>query len=415
MPLSVKILIFTQFCTPEPIFKSVPFAAELRRRGHDVRILTGFPNYPGGKVYSGYRMRLWQREELDGVPILRVPLFPSHGRSMVGRLLNYLSFAAASLLPLLLGWKPDVVYVYNLVTLGISARLNRLLRGVPYIMDVQDLWPDSVFQSGMGRSWMSSPLNWLCKAAYRGAAQVITLSPGMAEELVRRGVPARQAHCIYNWCDESAINSTGEVPPVSEMASRFNILYAGNLGTAQGLEAVVDAAALVQQVDPTVQFVFMGQGVCEESLRKRAQRIAPTNTLFLTARPQFEATGVMRQADVLLLHLAPKRLFEFTIPSKTQSYMALGKPILAAIAGDSARLVLESGAGLTAKPGHAQAIAETALKFSQLEGSRLKEMGMAGAHFYRQSMSLAFAVNRWEDAFKVVVALGGRATQSVRL
>ena len=95
----MKILLFTQFCTPEPIFKSLPFAAELRRRGHEVRILTGYPNYPGGKVYPGYRLGLWLREEMEGIPLLRVPLFPSHGASTVGRLANYCSFTAAAVLP----------------------------------------------------------------------------------------------------------------------------------------------------------------------------------------------------------------------------------------------------------------------------------------------------------------------------
>jgi colanic acid biosynthesis glycosyl transferase WcaI len=399
----MRILLLSQFCTPEPIFKSVPFAAELRRRGHEVRILTGFPNYPGGKVYSGYRMRLWQREELDGVPILRVPLFPSHGRSIVGRLLNYVSFAAVSLLPLLLGWKPDVVYVYNLVTLGVSARLNRLLRGVPYIMDVQDLWPDSVLQSGMGLFWMSAPLKWLCQQAYQGAIRVVTLSPGMANEQIRRGVHPDKTQCIYNWCDERAIASPDGIQTVPGFEGRFNILYAGNLGTAQGLEAVVDAAALVAKSNPRIQFVFMGQGVCSDRLRKQAQEIAPNNTLFLDARPQSEAAGIMKQADVLLLHLAPKPLFEITIPSKCQTYLALGVPVLAAVGGDAAELIDRSGGGWGCKPGHPSELAKIALKFSSMDEETLQAMGEAGRSFYRNELSFYSAVTQWLDCFQSVV------------
>src|SRR5262245_37377637 len=114
----MRILFYTQFCTPEPVFKSVPFARELIRRGHEVRILTGFPNYPGGKVYPGYRLGPLKRETLDGVPITRVPLFPSHSPSALARMANYVSFTLSSAFPLLGGWKPNVIYVYNLVTLG---------------------------------------------------------------------------------------------------------------------------------------------------------------------------------------------------------------------------------------------------------------------------------------------------------
>jgi hypothetical protein len=176
----VKILLFTQFCTPEPIFKSLPFAAELRRRGHEVRILTGYPNYPGGKVYPGYRLGLWLREEMEGIPLLRVPLFPSHGASTVGRLANYCSFTAAAVLPLLTGWMPDVLYAYNLPTLGVLGALLQRVRHVPYVLDVQDLWPDSVLSSSMGRSWMAGPLHRLCQQAYGSATRVVTLAPGMA-------------------------------------------------------------------------------------------------------------------------------------------------------------------------------------------------------------------------------------------
>lgn len=399
----MKILLYTQFCTPEPIFKSVPFAKELRQRGHEVRILTSFPNYPGGRLYPGYRIRCRQREEIDGVPILRVPLYPSHGGSIAGRAFNYLSFAATSALPLLAGWKPDVVYIYNLATLGLLAHLNGLLRGVPYVMDVQDLWPDSVFQSGMGRRWMTAPLERLCRIAYQRAARVVTLSPGMAEELVRRGVPSSRVECIYNWCDESVLPRPGVSEGVPGFEGRFNILYAGNLGRAQALESVIDAAAIAGRRDPRIQFVFMGRGVCEQALRARAASVAPASTLFLEGCSQDAAGRVMLQADVLLLHLAPKPLFDLTIPSKTQTYLAMGKPILAAVGRDASHLVESSAAGVGCRSGDPSEIAKVALRLAQSGSKTLAAMGASGRAFYESQLSLSRGVLRWESALRTVV------------
>lgn len=397
----VKILFLTQFCTPEPIFKSVPFASALRARGHDVRILTGFPNYPGGRVYPGYRIRMMQREILDGVPILRLPLFPSHGVSTAGRAFNYLSFAASATGPLLFGWRPDVVYVYNLVTLAVLAAVQGVLRRVPYVLDVQDIWPDSVFQSGMGRGWMGAPIRALCRIGYRGARRLVTLSPGMARELVRRGVDADRVECIHNWSqdtgDSGAAVGTGERLP--EFEGRFTVLYAGNLGTAQGLDAVIDAAVLTGKVDSRIQFAFMGSGVLADSLRARAAAVAPSTTVFLPARSASAAAIVMKQAQALLLHLSPKPLFEFTIPSKTQSYLAMGRPILAAIGRDAAELVEAARGGVACRPGDAASIAHAALTLAGTGEKELDAMGRAGREYYRRHLAMDVAIEKWERVF----------------
>lgn len=401
----MKVLIYSQFCTPEPIFKSVPFARELLNAGHEVRVLTGFPNYPGGKLYSGYRVRPWSKESIDGVPILRVPLFPSHGGSLSGRMANYLTFSGASLVPVLLGWRPDVVYVYNLVTLGAVARLGRWIRGVPYVMDVQDLWPDSVVESGMGRSWMRTGMEKLCGWAYRGAARVVGLSPGMAGEMVRRGVPGGRVRWIYNWCDENALPRGEDAPTgaVPEFEGRFTVLYAGNLGTVQALETVIQAAAITARRNPKIQFAFMGKGVMERQLRERAQALAPGSTVFLPARPLSEAFAVMRRADVLLMHLQRKPLFEITIPSKTQAYLALGKPIIAAVGRDAAELVRKAAAGVECTPEDPQAMAEAALQLADLGQDKLAGMGRSGRAFYFDELCLAKGARRWVELFEEIV------------
>ena len=201
--------MLTQWFQPEPTFKGLPLARALRDRGHEVEVLTGFPNYPGGKLYPGYRVRPWRRETIDGIRVNRVALYPSHDRSGLGRILNYLSFgASAALIGPWLVRKPDVIYVYNLVTLVFASRLLRLFKGCKSILDVQDLWPESVAGSGMMKSRiLLGVLDRWCRAAYRHADRLIVLSPGFKRHLVTRGVPEDKIDVIYNWCDETALPS----------------------------------------------------------------------------------------------------------------------------------------------------------------------------------------------------------------
>lgn len=402
----MKILILSQYCSPEPQFKGVPFARELIRRGHEVRILTGFPNYPGGSIYPGYRLRWWQKEEISGVPVLRVPLYPSHDGSSVRRALSYGSFAAAAVGPLLLGWKPDLIYVYSLVTKGFVASLAGAWRGVPFVIDIQDLWPDAVLNSGLGKSWMVGPLHALCRWVYRRAARVIVQSPGFKRTLVGRGVPENKIEVIYNWCDEEELLATGAEPEATDElkpGEHFNILYAGGMGRAQGLHAVVEAAALAGRANPRIRFAFMGTGRLLEELKAQAARIAPEQTLFLARRPMRQASAVLRKADVLLIHLRKNPLYEITIPSKTQSYLALGKPILIGVEGDAGDLVKRAGAGLPCASEEPASIAQAALRMAAMPPAALAELAAQGRAFYARELSLATGAARMEAVFERVV------------
>ena len=399
----MRILILNQYCTPEPNFKSVPFAQELVRRGHEARILTGFPNYPGGRVFTGYRIRPWQREIIRGIPILRVPLYPSHDRSAIRRTVTYLSFALSVVPPLLGGWKPDLIYVWNLPLTALTAALASAVRGVPYVMDVQDLWPDAVFNSGIAPRWVVGVGRLMARYVYGRARALFVLSPGFKRVLEQRGIPGQRIEVIYNWCDEDSLRCDGGVPTVDALpgfAGRFNIVYAGTMSRAQGLHAVIEAAALVARSHPRVQFVFMGSGRLQDELRAQAAQRASANTLFIPQRPMKEAAAVLRAADVLLVHLRKDPLYEVTIPSKTQVYLAMGKPILIGTGQDAADLVRRAGAGLTCAPEDPLGIAEAAIRFAHLPADTLAQMGRRGREFYEKELSLRVGAARMEAVFQ---------------
>jgi glycosyltransferase involved in cell wall biosynthesis len=409
----VRILLLTQWFDPEPSFKGLLFAKELKRRGHQVSVLTGFPNYPGGKLYPGYSVRLWQRETMEGVDILRVPLYPSHDRSALGRVANYLSFAlSAAVLGPLLTAEADVVYVYHPpATVGLAALAFRCLRGVPCVYDVQDLWPDTLLATGMVRGALIPTLvGWWCDGVYRVVNHIVVLSPGFKRRLHERGVPAAKIDVIYNWCDEPDGGAFPAVLPAGEknaMAGRCNVVFAGNMGPAQDLDTVLRAARLVLRSHPAVQFVLVGGGLDTERLKTAVVAEGLTNVIFFPRRPPSAIGAVLAAADVLLVHLRDEPLFAVTIPSKTQAYLAAGRPILIAVRGDATDLVRKAQAGLTCEPGDAEQLAATVRAFVALPPAQREAMGRAGRDYYAAELSLSRGVDHFEALFVKASASAG--------
>ncbi len=403
----MRILILSQWFQPEPTTKGLPFAQALAAQGHTVEVLTGFPNYPGGKVYPGYRVRLWQREEMEGIRVNRVALYPSHDQSGLRRMLNYLSFALSCLLlgPWLVG-KADVIYVYNLVTLGPAAFWLRFLFGAKVLLDVQDLWPESVTNSGMLPGGVGSRLlTAVCHAIYRRADWLAVLSPGFKEALVGRGVPPERIEVIYNWVNEAAQKPAPRDEALAEawgMNGRFNILFAGTMGVMQGLDTVLAAAQLCQQTVPQAQFVFVGGGIDRPRLEAEATRLGLTNVCFLP-RQEPEAMGPLYAlADALLVHLKDDPLFRITIPSKTQAYLYMGRPILMAMQGDVAELVRQAGSGLLCPPQDPEALATAVAQLVAMHAEAREQMGRNGAAFYAEKLAMEIGVARFEKRMRLL-------------
>lgn len=402
--MTTRILLLTQWFDPEPTFKGLVFARELVRQGFEVEVLTGFPNYPGGKVYPGYRIKWLQREVIDGVQITRVPLYPDHGQSAVKRVLNYASFAASSLFyGLFMAKRADVIYAYHPpLTVGITASLLRLLRRIPVVYDIQDMWPDTLRATGM----LNNPraLNLVakvCQWVYRQVDHIVVLSPGFKRLLMERGVPAGKLDVIYNWADEASLTAPqGSLPTDFPGTDRFRILFAGNMGKAQALDAVLDAAALLQERNSRVCFVMLGGGIEVSRLKQRAAELQLGNVVFLPPVPMAEVGTMLNAADALLVHLRKDPLFEITIPSKTQAYMAVGKPLLMAVDGDAAQLVTQSDGGLVAESENAIAIAQAAESIAALTAKQLADMGNNAQNYYRNHLALPVGVKKFGEIFE---------------
>lgn len=403
--MATRILLLTQWFDPEPTFKGLVFARELVSQGFEVEVLTGFPNYPGGKLYPGYKIKWLQREVIDGVQITRVPLYPNHDQSAIKRVLNYASLAASSLIyGLFMAKRADVIYAYHPpLTVGVTASLLRLLRRIPVVYDIQDMWPDTLRATGMlNNARALNVVAAVCGWVYRRVDHIVVLSPGFKRLLTARGVPERKLEVIYNWADEAALATPqGGVP--KELAAHgraFYILFAGNMGKAQALDAVLDAARLLQERGSRVRWAMLGGGVEVPRLKQRAADMRLDNMVFLPPVPMTEVGVYLNAANALLVHLRKDPLFEITIPSKTQAYMAVGKPVLMAVDGDAADLVRQSSSGVVAESENPQALAEAAERMASLNAEELVAMGQRARAYYQQHLALQVGVKRFGEVFR---------------
>jgi len=386
----VRILILRQFYPPEPTTLGPELAKTLQQKGHDVTVLTGFPNYPSGKLYPGYHLQPGMREEIEGIPVVRVPLYPDHSRSGMRRILNYVSFAiSSSLLGPLLIHKPDAIFVYHPpLTVGIPAWILSRLWRVPFLYQVQDMWPETLAATGMlNNRRVINLVGRFADWVYGQANAICVISPGFRENLIQKGVSPAKIHLIPNWVDPETYYPAQPDPELAQdlgLDNRFNIMFAGNIGEAQGLETVLVAARALRHI-PQVQFVFVGSGVALPRLQEEARDL--TNVRFLGRYPAASMPALYALADVLLVHLKDDPLFRITIPHKILSYMASGKPILAAVAGDAADVVTEAKAGLACPPQDAQMLSDTVERMYHMEPEKLKEMGNRGREAARSIYS----------------------------
>jgi glycosyltransferase involved in cell wall biosynthesis len=397
----MRVAILTQYYPPEPIPKPHELARGLAERGHEVVVITGFPNYPAGKLYPGMRLRLWKWEILDGIRVLRLPLYPDHSRSVVRRVLNYGSFAvAAALLGSVLSGPVEVMFAeHPPLTIGLAAWVIGRLRQAPFLYAVNDLWPESVEATRMVRSRrLLDHVGRIERFVYRRAAAIAVISPGFKANLAGKGIPPEKVHVIPHWADESLYRPVPPNPELARslgMAGRFNVVFAGQLGLAQGLDVVLDAADELSDLQG-VQFVLVGDGTDADRLRQEAGQRGLRNVRFLGRQPAERMPEIFAVSDVLLVHLQDRPLFRITIPSKTIAYMACGRPVLMAVEGDAADVVRGAGAGITCRPGDAKDLAGAVRRLRAMPRTALEDMGRAGRAAFLSSYSRSVLLDRYE-------------------
>lgn len=404
-PRPLRIGVLTHWYKPERGPNPAPTAERLAERGHDVAVLTGFPNYPLGRIYDGWRQRWGHRERDAGVTVRRVPLYPSHDTNGLRRAFALLSFAASSTLARGFLADRDVVYVYASPMTAAAAALA--LRRVPFVLHVIDLWPDSVLESGMAggprlRRLLRAGLDAVLARIYRRAAHIVAVTPGIAKTLVERGVPAEKVSVVYNWSEGELVPRAGRDPELRAQLGRPGhtlAVFAGNVGQMQDVTTIVRAAALCQD-DTRMDVAIIGAGTAFAAARDLADEIGAKNVRFFDRVDSAEMPRIYAASDYQLVTLIDRPLFHVTVPSKFGDALAAGCPVITNVPGDAARMCADGGFGFACPPEDPEALAEVfRLASAESEVDRSDKRRRA-REFYRRTLSMRAALDGLEAALE---------------
>jgi glycosyltransferase involved in cell wall biosynthesis len=406
----VRVGFLTQWYDPEGGSAAIPGAMvrSLESLGHEVEVVTGFPNYPQGRLYDGYRVRPWRTERLGPTKVHRVALYPSHDRSPWRRVANFLSFAVSA--ASLGAWRirrRDVVLIYSTpATVGLAGVVLAGLWRRPFVLFIQDLWPDTVVATGMVPPRLTKLVECLLdhftRWVYRSATRIAVISPGMRDILVGRGVPEDRIDLVYNWVDETVFNPR----PRQLHGRRFDVMYAGNIGDVQGLEVAIAALAQLGDLDD-VHLRLVGGGVAIPLLQELSCTLGVAKRVhFEGSRPLAEMPDIMASAAMQLVCLRDLPLFQVTMPSKMQAILACGLPVVVSAPGDVAQLAVDSGAGVAAEPGDAQALADVIRRAHAMPLAEREAMGRRGREFYERELCSVVGAKRLERSLGTALSQG---------
>lgn len=400
----MRILVVTQYFWPEN-FKINDLCDGLIERGHEVTVYTGLPNYPEGAFYKGYSFMGPYNETRGEIKIIRSPLIPRGKNKSLQLALNFFSFFffASLLAPFLVRGKFDKIFVYepSPITVAIPGIVLKYLKRAPMFFWVTDLWPESLEATGVVKnkkilSWVANFVSWL----YKHSDKILITSKGFAPRVKALGGLDSQIVYFPQWAEAlyTDIPDSSFCDPLIP-SSGFKIMFAGNIGSSQDFETIVEAALLLREHKEIV-FLILGDGL----MRKWAQTEVKKHNLaasfiFLGRKPVEMMPAYFSKADVMLMSLTDTDLFSITVPSKLQSYLASGKAILASMNGEGAEIVSNCKAGLTCEASNPKLLAETILSMSKLPKIELEEMGKNAFKCYQSEFEREKLISLLEDEF----------------
>jgi len=384
----MNVLVISQYFWPE-IFRINELVKSLLDRNIKVDVITGKPNYPDGKVYSGYSAWGIKRELWNGAEIFRVPIFPRGKNSKFCLALNYISFILSALIFGLFRFrniKPDVILVYALspLLMALPALFFGWIRHIPVVLYVQDLWPDSMEATGYIKNKLIIRLvRKIVAFIYNKSDMILVSSLPFIDAIRCFGTQAKIIYCPNSVDNNFSDPESGLKPTISELDSGFSVVFAGNVGAAQGVQVIVHAAQLLRDY-PDIRFIVVGSGSKLDWIKDQVISL-DLNNLFLVGRHPIEAMpNLLSRASVLLVTLSDRPIFALTVPSKIQAYLAVGRPIIASMNGEGARIVQEAGAGICVPAEDSVALAEAILKLYKLSDSERIQLGNNGKSYFAQ-------------------------------
>ena len=396
----MKILIVTQYYFPES-FKSNDLSFELQKRGHEVTVLTGLPNYPEGKMYDGYGVFKNRKQEINGVKVIRSLLLLRGKGGGIRLFLNYFSFAFfASIKAFFLnfGNKYDAVIVHepSPITQFYPALLLKKLQNAPVYFWVMDLWPESLeIAGGVKNKFILNFFKKMVITFYKNSEKILITSKGFRNSIVEKGDFENKLEYFPNWAEDS-ISEGDQNFPVPDLPVGFKVMFAGNVGEAQDMESIMNSALALKD-HSEIKFIIVGDGRKMPFVQDFIEKNNLQKTVFTVGRFPVEAmASFFAKADVMLVSLKDDKIFNLTVPAKVQAYMSASKPIVAMLNGEGAEIIEEAKCGLAAPAGDSNKLAETILKMASLPKEELLQMGENSRNFFQANYQLSTCIDNLE-------------------
>lgn len=408
----MRILVFSHYYYPEgnaPASRMSAVCSHWATQGHDVEVITCAPNVPNGVVYEGYANRLLQSETLNRVRVTRVWTYLSANKGAVRRILNFLSYMLAAVFVSRFRGRPDVVVAtspqFFCGWAGFLASRMRIRR-VPFVLEIRDLWPDSIVALGAMRNKVLLRLLYrLERWLYAGSDHIVTLGEGYWEDLVDKGVPCEKLSIIPNGVDREIFWPRQATDMLARfgMQDRFTCAYVGTIGMAAGLEVVIEAAEQLRDRGRNdISFLLVGDGAERERLEKIARQKGLDNLAFSGRLPKEEMPDVLAATDVCLVHLRKVDLFKRVMPSKIFEMAAMKKPIILGVAGHAAKLLKTANAGVCIEPENARELVDAVCTLAS-DPAACQAYGQSGHDYVVQNYDRAVLADKYVNILDELV------------
>ena len=410
----MRILFLSHYFPPEvnaPASRTFEHCRAWARSGHEVSVATNVPNHPAGRIYPGYRNALAQSERVSDISVYRLRTFLAANSGIVRRSFSYFFYMVMTILAAPFLPKVDVVVSTSpQFFCGLAGYFVSRIKRVPWVLEIRDLWPESIMAVGaVHRSLTLRWLVWLANFAYRKADRVLCVTDSFKTAIIAEGIPAAKIEVIKNGVDLeffSPERSLGpeatHIPGLDNTQGKFVVSYVGTHGMAHGLETVLSAAELLRDL-PDVLFLLVGDGAERDHLVRQRDIMRLDNVILLEQQPKTRMPAIWAVTDVSLVLLRDKPLFRTVIPSKIFESMAMMKPVILGVRGESEALLEESGAGICVQPESAVQLARAVRRLYASPDER-RAMGQAGRHFVQAHFDRQVLAARYLELLKTVVA-----------
>jgi colanic acid biosynthesis glycosyl transferase WcaI len=414
----MKICYVSQYFPPEmgaPAARAAELSKHWAGMGHNVTVLTGFPNHPTGVVaheYQGKFRRLVARERIDSVDVVRTFLLPFPNRKAYERMLNYSSFGASAACTGLFLSRPDVVIATSpQLLVGLSGWWLARCKGVPFIFEVRDLWPESLAAVGVGRdnSFLHRTLSQIAGFLYRRSHRIVVVSPAFEDYLVEHWrVPREKISVVENGVETELFAPGPSIGLRKELGAevKFVVSYIGTMGMAHGLETIIAAAAQLRDTNPEIMFIMLGAGAEKENIVELGRERGLVNLRFIQQQPRERIPAYISASDVCLVPLKKDDLFRTVIPTKMLEFMSCARPVILGVEGQARMILEEARAGLAVEPQSTTALV-SAIRYLAANRETARTLGNNGREYVARNFSRCQTAEKYIRVLNEVLRLPG--------